>query len=84
MPLLRLAVETCFWPVYEVVDGKYKVNIKPKEKKPVVEFLKPQARFRHLFAPKNEHILDELQAEIDSRWESLLAKEALSQAGPKT
>lgn len=82
--LIRIAVETCFWPVYEVVDGKYKVNIKPKEKKPLVEFLKPQARFRHLFAPKNEHILDELQAEIDSRWESLLAKEALSQAGPKT
>jgi pyruvate ferredoxin oxidoreductase beta subunit len=49
-----------------------------------VEFLKPQARFRHLFAPKNEHILAELQAEVDRRWESLLAKEALSQAGSKT
>jgi len=79
MPLLRLAVETCFWPIYEVVNGVYKINLKPKEKKPIAEFLKPQARFRHLFAPKNEHIIAELQAEVDGRWEKLLAKEALYQ-----
>jgi len=68
----RLAVETCMWPVYEVVNGEYKITMKPKEKKPVVEFLKPQGRFKHLFRPENKPILDEIQAEVDRKWEKLL------------
>ena len=71
----RLAVETCVWPSYEVENGVYKVNLKPKNKKPVVEFLKTQDRFRHLFKPGNEHLLEEIQKEVDRRWEQLLAKE---------
>ncbi len=27
-----LAVDTCFWPLYEVENGKYKITYKPKEK----------------------------------------------------
>lgn len=72
--LARLAVETCFWPLYEVVEGKYRLTYRPKEKKPVEEFLKPQRRFRHLFAPENRHLLEEIQAEVDRRWEKLLEK----------
>jgi pyruvate ferredoxin oxidoreductase beta subunit len=72
MMLGRLAVETCFWPVYEVVNGEYKLNIKPKEKKPVAEFFKLQTRFKHLMKPENKVLLDEIQAEIDKRWEKLL------------
>jgi pyruvate ferredoxin oxidoreductase beta subunit len=72
----RLAVETCFWPAYEVENGVYKINSKPKEKKPVVEYLKTQDRFRHLFKPGNEHLLEEIQKGTDERWEKLLAKEA--------
>ena len=33
--LARLAVDTCFWPLYEVVEGEYKLTYKPKEKKPL-------------------------------------------------
>ena len=68
----RLAVETCFWPVYEVVNGEYKINVIPKEKKPVSEFFKPQTRFKHLLKPENKEILDSIQAEIDLRWAKLL------------
>ena len=68
----RLAVETCFWPMYEVVDGVHKLSMKPKEKKPVVEFLKTQARFKHIMKPENKDLLDEIQAEVDKRWEKLL------------
>ena len=47
----RLGVETCINPVYEMVDGyKLKSNVRPKEKKPVEEYLKVQGRFKHLFA----------------------------------
>ena len=70
----RLAAETCVWPLYEVTSGVYKVS-KPREKKPVLEWLKQQGRFRHLSKPENRPILDAIQANIDSNWQSLLAKE---------
>jgi pyruvate ferredoxin oxidoreductase beta subunit len=70
--LMHLGVETCFWPLFEVEYGEYKLNYKPKEKLPVEEWIKPQGRFRHLFRPENRHVIDELQAEVDRRWEKLL------------
>ncbi len=72
MELNRLAVETCFWPLYEVIDGKYIVNYKPKNKLPVKDFLKVQGRFKHLFRAGNEQMLEEIQAEVDKRWAELL------------
>ncbi|MDI6730950.1 MAG: thiamine pyrophosphate-dependent enzyme [Candidatus Margulisbacteria bacterium] len=72
--MARLAADTCFWPLYEVVNGEYKLTYKPKVKKPVVEFLKSQDRFRHLFKPGNEAILESIQKETDRRWEKLLKK----------
>lgn len=70
--IAKLAVETCFWPLYEVEDGEWKLNYKPKEKKPLAEWLKTQGRFKHLFKPENEHIIEELQAKVDKDWERLL------------
>ncbi len=70
----RLAVETCYWPLFEVIDGKWVLNKKPAQKKPVVELLKTQDRFRHLFKPGNEKLLQDIQEEVDRRWEELLAK----------
>lgn len=70
--LSKLAVETCYWPLYEIEDGVTKVTFKPKEKKPLVDFLKPQGRFKHMFAPENESLLKQAQAAIDKEWESLL------------
>jgi len=70
--IMRLAVDTCFWPLFEVENGEYKLNYKPKEKLPIEEWIKPQGRFRHLFRPEFRHVIDELQAEVDRRWERLL------------
>ena len=74
MKMCRLAADTCFWPLFEVEDGEWRLTYKPKEKLPVEEFLKPQGRFRHLFKSENSHLLEELQQETDRRWESLLSK----------
>ncbi|MDP6685604.1 MAG: hypothetical protein QGI05_01475, partial [Candidatus Omnitrophota bacterium] len=57
----KLAVDTGFWPLIEVVNGEWKFTYKPKQRKPVIEFLKPQGRFKHLFKEENKHILDEIQ-----------------------
>jgi len=70
----RLAVETCYWPLFEVEDGQWKLNYKPKEKLPVEEWLKTQGRFRHLFQPENRHVIDKLQVEVDKRWGRLLER----------
>ena len=72
MEITKLAVETCVWPLYEVIEGKYVLSYRPKEKKPVVEYLKAQGRFAHMFKPGNEWMIEDVQKEVDKNWEALL------------
>ena len=69
---------TCFWPLYEVENGVYKINFKPAKKLPVTEFIKTQKRFKHMFKPGNEWMIDELQKEIDDKWNYLLMMEEIT------
>ncbi len=73
--MARDGVETCYWPLYEVEGGVYKINYKPKEKMPVSEWLFTQGRFKHLKNPKWSHLVDKLQEQIDRDWEWLLVQE---------
>jgi pyruvate ferredoxin oxidoreductase beta subunit/oxalate oxidoreductase subunit beta len=61
--LARLAIETGMWVNYEWVDGEYKYDHRPKEYKPVREYLKTQKRFSHL---TEEHVA-KMQAFIDAK-----------------
>ena len=72
--LARQAVNTCYWPLFEVENGQYHLTYKPRVKEPIRNWLKRQGRFAHLFKPGNEHIIDQLQAWIDEEWEKLLKK----------
>ena len=78
MEISKLAVDTCFWPLYEVKDGVYTVNYKPAKKLPVEEFLRPQKRFKHMFKEGNEWMIEEFQKEVDKKWEYLLTMEKLT------
>ena len=78
MQINKLAVETCYWPLYEVINEKYIINYKPAKKLPIEEFLKPQKRFKHMFKSGNEWMIEEFQKEVDKRWEALLALEEMS------
>mgnify|MGYP004679857495 FL=1 len=78
MHINKLAVETCYWPLYEVVDGKYKINYKPAKKLPIEEFLRPQKRFKHMFKPGNEWMIEAFQKEVDARWQELLDLEEIT------
>ncbi len=75
--LAKIAVDTCVWPLYEVENGKYKLNYKPKEKKSVLEWIKPQGRFRHLFREEYAWVLEEFQNKVDEEWEDLQRLSAL-------
>lgn len=74
----KLAADTCYWPLYEVVNGVYKITYKPAKKLPIEEFLRPQKRFKHMFKPGNEWMIEEFQKEVDARWEELLKLEELT------
>ena len=78
MQINKLAVETCYWPLYEVVDGVYHITYKPAKKLPIEEFLKPQKRFKHMFKPGNEWMIEEFQKEVDTRWQELLDLEEMT------
>ncbi len=64
----KLAVETGYWPLIEIEKGIWHFTYKPKERKPVVEFLRTQGRFKHLFKEGNKHVLEEIQRDIDNQW----------------
>jgi pyruvate ferredoxin oxidoreductase beta subunit len=83
----KLAVETCVFPLWEAVDGKYQlstpsrlIELAPQKKKPVTDYLKGQGRYRHLFKPQTKNVLDEVQRMTDLRWAKLLKKCADSQS----
>ena len=73
----RLGVDSCFWPLYEVEDQKFKINYMPKEKLLVTDWLFTQGRFRHLKDDKWSHLVEEFQARVDEQWDWLLARQEL-------
>lgn len=79
----KLAIETGYWPLYEVERGVYKVTKKVKELKPVIEFIKVQGRFRDLLKrPDADEIINELQEYITRRWERLQILEEATKDKP--
>ena len=70
--LCRLAVDTCAWPLYEVVDGEWKLTYNPNPKRPVKDWLSSQGRFKHLMTPENAPVIDEMQTWVDREWRRLL------------
>lgn len=63
----KLAVETGAWPLYEIVNGKFRLTYKPKKLKPVKEYLKMQKRFAHL----KEKEINQIQKIINEEWNKL-------------
>ncbi len=71
--ICKLAVETRFWPVFEIINDEWKLSYKPKKYVPIEEFLKPQGRFRHLFKhPKGKEVIKEIQRKVDEHWQYIL------------
>jgi pyruvate ferredoxin oxidoreductase beta subunit len=70
-----LTANTCFWPLYEIIDGEYKLNYKPRKKLPIEDWLKFQGRYAHLFEGGGEpELVTEIQADVDRAWEDLLIR----------
>ena len=68
--LLKLAVESGAFPLYEVEDGRRYTLNEPQKSRPVRDYLGAQSRYASL----QEHEIAELQREVDTGWERLQNK----------
>ncbi|MFC2027931.1 pyruvate synthase subunit PorB [Chloroflexota bacterium] len=62
----KMAVQTGIFPLYEVENGKYKLNVS-RELKPVEEYLKKQGRYRHL----SDEEIQKIQEHVTEEYEKL-------------
>ncbi|HAG10896.1 MAG TPA: pyruvate synthase subunit beta [Desulfotomaculum sp.] len=69
----RLAVESGVFPLYEVEDGKYRITHDVPELKPVIDYLKPQGRFRHL----TPDLISQIQERVTADYNKLKMKAQL-------
>ena len=74
MAISRLAVETALWPLYEVENGKYKLNGPRHKSLPIVDYLESQGRFRHLLRNGDPAVVEEIQGVVDLEWNRLREK----------
>lgn len=74
VPIIQAAVDSCFFPLYEVEHGITTINYDPEErgkKVPVTEWLKQMGKTKHLLRTECKPELDAFQAEVDRRWTRL-------------
>ncbi len=66
----RLAIDSCVFPLYEVVNGEYRLTYTPYRKLPVTEYLKGQGRFRHL----TDKEIQLIQDKVDRDYQKILKR----------
>ena len=75
-PVLQAAIDSCFWPLYEVEHGHTTINYDPDamgRRRPVTDWLQLMGKTRHLLSKGNTELELRLQAEVDRRWLRLKA-----------
>ena len=72
--VLNAAVDSHYWPLYEVVDGRYVLSYEPDPVVPIADWLSLQKRFAHLLQPDARPGLDRIQAQVDADWSELLGR----------
>ena len=77
--VMDAAVDCLFWPLYEVVDGNYRLTYYPEKVVPVEYWLSLQQRFAHLLRPENRDEVERIQQQVETDWQALL--EALAAHG---
>ena len=68
------AVDCLFWPLYEVVEGRYELTYAPPSVLQVADWLALQGRFAHLLEPENEPVVAGIQEQIERDWLALLER----------
>lgn len=74
--VISAAVNSCYFPLYEVERGITSLSFNPESKNkkiPMADFLKMMGRTKHLCQERYTEILEAIQEEVDLRWKRLKA-----------
>lgn len=72
--VIEAAVNSCFFPLYEIENGITKLSYNPQKngkKIPVQDFLAMMGRTKHLTKPEYKAIVERFQREVDARFLAL-------------
>ncbi len=75
--IVKAAVDSCFFPLYEVERGVTHLTYNPEEKGKRVlltDWLSMMGKSRHLTKPENQGVLEAFSKEVEKRWEQIKAK----------
>ncbi len=75
-PVLQAAIDSCFFPLYEIEHGYTTLTYDPDamgRRHPVSDWLKLMGKTRHLLTPANAPVVEGIQAETDRRWARIKA-----------
>ena len=74
--VIAAAVDCCYFPLYEIERGITSLSYDPKKshkKIPVTEWFSMMGRTKHLATEEYKSVADQIQAEVDRRYERLAA-----------
>lgn len=75
--IVGAAVDSCFFPLYEVEHGVTSITYNPEDKSkkiPLSDWLKTMGKTKHLTKPEYEGSLKSFETEVERRWNMLKAK----------
>ena len=75
--IMEAAVNSCFFPLYEVEQGVTTITYDPEAKSkriPLSDWLKYMGKTKHLLKEENKPLLEEFETEVEKRWQRLKAK----------
>lgn len=75
--IVEAAVNSCFFPLYEVEHGVTKITYNPEDKKKRVslnDWLSLMGKTKHLLLPEHKSTLEAFEDEVERRWNKLKAK----------
>ncbi|UTR14935.1 thiamine pyrophosphate-dependent enzyme [Salipaludibacillus sp. LMS25] len=75
--IMKAAVESCFFPLYEVERGETTITYDPEAKKKRIElseWLSYMGKTKHMLKEENKEMLKEFETEVERRWKTLKVK----------
>ena len=75
--VLQTAIDSCFFPLYEVEKGHTSINYDPDaigKRRPVGDWLGQMGKTKHILAPEHADQLEATEMEVDKRWRRLKIK----------
>lgn len=75
--IMEAAVNSCFFPLYEIEQGETSITYNPEDRKkriPLPEWLQYMGKTKHLLKEENVEMLVDFENEVEKRWRKLVSK----------